>query len=137
MRNGLPMWFIYAINRRHLMRETFSERGDDEVNIRESIEERTALSERFGIRVLFRGLNKDQYLEMVRLLAKQAGLDSAPEALDKMRCSGSRGARQPYTPQRPAVHQISQRTLRFRRQKNTKGPAGRIPGAFVELTNEI
>ena len=76
---------IYATsNRRHLMRETFSERGDDEVNIRESIEERTALSERFGIRVLFRGLNKDQYLEMVRLLAKQAGLDSAPEALDKM-----------------------------------------------------
>lgn len=76
---------IYATsNRRHLMRETFSERGDDEVNIRESIEERTALSERFGIRVLFRGLNKNQYLDMVRLLAEQAGLDIEPEALNKM-----------------------------------------------------
>ena len=76
---------IYATsNRRHLMRETFSERGDDEVNIRESIEERTALSERFGIRVLFRGLNKNQYLDMVRLLAEQVGLDIEPEALNKM-----------------------------------------------------
>lgn len=76
---------IYATsNRRHLMRETFSERGDDEINLRESIEERTALSERFGIRVLFRGLNKNQYLEMVQALAKQAGISMETEALNKM-----------------------------------------------------
>lgn len=76
---------IYATsNRRHLMRETFSERGDDEINIRESIEERTALSERFGIRVLFRGLNKNQYLDMVRALAKQVGLEKDPEELNKL-----------------------------------------------------
>ena len=75
---------IYATsNRRHLMRETFSERGDDEVNIRESIEERTALAERFGIRVLFRGLNKSQYLDMVQILAKQVSLDMSAEELKK------------------------------------------------------
>lgn len=75
---------IYATsNRRHLMRETFSERGDDEVNIRESIEERTALSERFGIRVLFRNLNKNQYLDMVQALAAQAGLDVEAETLKR------------------------------------------------------
>ena len=75
---------IYATsNRRHLMRETFSERGDDEVNIRESIEERTALAERFGIRVLFRGLNKAQYLDMVQILAKQVSLDMSAEELKK------------------------------------------------------
>lgn len=76
---------IYATsNRRHLMRETFSERGDDEVNIRESIEERTALSERFGIRVLFRGLNKNQYLDLVRALAQQAGIRKDEEELNRM-----------------------------------------------------
>ena len=76
---------IYATsNRRHLMRETFSERGDDEVNIRESIEERTALSERFGIRVLFRGLNKNQYLDLVRALAQQAGIQKDEEELNRM-----------------------------------------------------
>lgn len=75
---------IYATsNRRHLMRETFSERGDDEVNIRESIEERTALSERFGIRVLFRGLNKAQYLDMVQMLARQVGIEMPAEELNK------------------------------------------------------
>lgn len=75
---------IYATsNRRHLMRATFSERGDDEVNIRESIEERTALSERFGIRVLFRGLNKAQYLDMVQMLARQVGIEMPAEELNK------------------------------------------------------
>ena len=75
---------IYATsNRRHLMRETFSERGDDEVNIRESIEERTALAERFGIRVLFRVLNKSQYLDMVQILAKQVSLDMSAEELKR------------------------------------------------------
>ena len=76
---------IYATsNRRHLMRETFSERGDDEINIRESIEERTALSERFGIRVLFRGLNKNQYLDMVQALAKQVGIEKEAEELNQL-----------------------------------------------------
>lgn len=76
---------IYATsNRRHLMRETFSERGEDEINIRESIEERTALAERFGIRVLFRGLNKAQYLDMVLTLAAQAGVDKSEEELKKL-----------------------------------------------------
>ncbi len=75
---------IYATsNRRHLMRETFSERGDDEINIRESIEERTALAERFGIRVLFRGLNKAQYLEMVQILAQQVSLEMSAEELKR------------------------------------------------------
>ena len=76
---------IYATsNRRHLMRETFSDRGDDEVHVRESIEERTALSERFGIRVLFRALNKNQYLDMVQALARQEGVDMETEALNKL-----------------------------------------------------
>lgn len=76
---------IYATsNRRHLLRETFSERGEDEINIRESIEERTALAERFGIRVLFRGLNKNQYLEMVQILAKQVELNIEIEELNRL-----------------------------------------------------
>jgi predicted AAA+ superfamily ATPase len=75
---------IYATsNRRHLMRETFSERGGDEVNLHETIQERTALSERFGIRVLFVGLNQDDYLALVEKLAAQAGIEKPREQLWK------------------------------------------------------
>ncbi|MEA4814487.1 MAG: ATP-binding protein [Oscillospiraceae bacterium] len=75
---------IYATsNRRHLMRETFSERGNDEVNLHETIQERTALSERFGIRVLFVGLNQDDYLALVENLAAQADVKMAKEQLWK------------------------------------------------------
>ncbi|MPN16947.1 hypothetical protein SDC9_164296 [bioreactor metagenome] len=65
------------------MRETFSERGNDEVNLHETIQERTALSERFGIRVLFVGLNQDDYLALVENLAAQADVKMAKEQLWK------------------------------------------------------
>ena len=42
---------VYATsNRRHLVRETFSDRQGDEINARETMQEKTSLSERFGLR---------------------------------------------------------------------------------------
>lgn len=63
---------IYATsNRRHLVKETFSERGDDDIHISETIQEQTSLSERFGLSVGFFKPNRDEYIEMVFELAKQ------------------------------------------------------------------
>lgn len=67
-----PNIVIYATsNRRHLVRKTFSERGDDEINRSETIQEQTSLSERFGLAVSFFRPNKDEYLDIVFDLAKQ------------------------------------------------------------------
>ena len=57
---------IYATsNRRHMVKESFSERSGDEVHVKETIEERTSLSERFGLRLAYLSLDKQKYTDMV------------------------------------------------------------------------
>ena len=66
---------IYATsNRRHLVRQTFSERAGEEVDTFETISEKTALAERFGLRIAYLTMNKVSYLALVEHLAKQAGI---------------------------------------------------------------
>ncbi|MBR0485100.1 MAG: ATP-binding protein [Oscillospiraceae bacterium] len=66
---------IYATsNRRHIVRETFSQRAGDEIHRNDTVQETISLSERFGIQILFDKPNKDLYLEIVRNLAEEAGL---------------------------------------------------------------
>ena len=73
---------IYATsNRRHLVRQTFSDRTGDEVDASETISEKTALAERFGLRIPYLSMNKKDYLALVDHLAGQAGLTLEPEAL--------------------------------------------------------
>lgn len=73
---------IYATsNRRHLVRETFSDRAGDEVDAAETIEEKTSLSERFGLRIPYSALNQEQYLALCYELADKAGIDLPREAL--------------------------------------------------------
>lgn len=59
-------------NRRHIVKETFSDREGDEVHRRDTVEEQTSLSARFGLTVLFMKPNKDLYVLIVRSLADQA-----------------------------------------------------------------
>jgi len=67
---------IYATsNRRHLVRQTFSERAGEEVDTFETISEKTALAERFGLRIPYLTMNKVGYLALVEHLAKQAGIE--------------------------------------------------------------
>ena len=67
---------IYATsNRRHLVRQTFSERAGEEVDTFETISEKTALAERFGLRIPYLTMNKAGYLALVEHLAKQAGIE--------------------------------------------------------------
>ena len=73
---------IYATsNRRHLVRQTFSERAGEEVDTFETIAEKTALAERFGLRIAYLTMNKVSYLTLVDHLAKQAGIDMDPALL--------------------------------------------------------
>lgn len=66
---------IYATsNRRHLVRQTFTDRAGDEVDTFETISEKTALAERFGLRIPYLTMNKAGYLALVDHLAGQAGI---------------------------------------------------------------
>ncbi len=73
---------IYATsNRRHMVRETFSAREGDEVHRNDTMQEMLSLSERFGLKVVFRKPDKKLYLSVVRDLAKQYALDIGEEEL--------------------------------------------------------
>lgn len=82
---------IYATsNRRHLIKEYFSERAgmlsDDpgeEVRAHDSREEKLSLSDRFGISVVFSSPDQSKYLEIVDGLADQRGIKADKETLHK------------------------------------------------------
>ena len=68
-------------NRRHLVRQTFADRAGDEVDTFETISEKTALAERFGLRIPYLTMNKTDYLALVDHLAARAGLDIPADRL--------------------------------------------------------
>ncbi len=75
---------IYATsNRRLLMRQTFAERSGDDVDRKETIAEKTALSYRFGLRIPFLGLQKGEYLTLVEKIARQEGVSLDGETLQQ------------------------------------------------------
>lgn len=66
---------IYATsNRRHLVKESFSDRDGDDIHRTDTIAELLSLSERFGLTILFSKPGKNLYLEIVRSLAQKSGL---------------------------------------------------------------
>jgi predicted AAA+ superfamily ATPase len=87
---------IYATsNRRHLVKETFSDREGDDVHRNDTIQEIISLSERFGIHVTFQKPNRQTYLDIVRHLADGYGLQYDPIrlALEAERFALDRGGR--------------------------------------------
>lgn len=73
---------IYATsNRRHLVRQSFSDRAGDEVDAFETISEKTALAERFGLRIPYLTMSKADYLALVDHLAKLAGIEKEEDLL--------------------------------------------------------
>lgn len=75
-----PNVAIYATsNRRHLVRETFSERDGDDVHRQDTLQEIASLSERFGLSVLFGRPDKALYLTIVQSLALRAGIPAPPD----------------------------------------------------------
>ncbi|MBE6538689.1 MAG: ATP-binding protein [Ruminococcaceae bacterium] len=71
---------IYATsNRRHIIKESFSDRGGDDVHRNDTIQETLSLSERFGLTVLFAKPEKKLYLEIIHELAERNGIPVTAE----------------------------------------------------------
>lgn len=89
---------IYATsNRRHLVRETFSDREGDELHRGDSIQESLSLSDRFGLSINFTLPGKEQFLQIVHRLAEQRKLAIDLETLDNgaEKWAITRGGRSP------------------------------------------
>lgn len=73
---------IYATsNRRHLVKENFSDRNGDDVHRNDTVQQLISLSERFGLKISFSKPSKEEYLNIVSGIAKQSGLDIPEEKL--------------------------------------------------------
>lgn len=74
---------IYATsNRRHLVKEKFSDREGDDVHFNDTVQEIISLSERFGIQITFNRPDKKTYLDIVRHLAELKGIECEPAKLE-------------------------------------------------------
>ena len=74
---------IYATsNRRHIIKEKFSDREGDDIHRNDTMQELASLSERFGIHVTFSKPNKDTFLHIVRHLAEENGIDMPTQELE-------------------------------------------------------
>ncbi|MBR5485349.1 MAG: ATP-binding protein [Oscillospiraceae bacterium] len=66
---------IYATsNRRHLVKETFSDRAGDELHLADTLEEVSSLSARFGLTITFSKPDKDLYHSILEHLAQEYNL---------------------------------------------------------------
>lgn len=74
---------IYATsNRRHLVKEKFSDREGDDIHRNDTMQEIISLSERFGIHITFQRPDKKTYLNIVHALAAENGITIPEEELD-------------------------------------------------------
>lgn len=105
---------IYATsNRRHLVRETFSDRDGDDVHRGDTIQESLSLADRFGLAINFSLPDKARFLEIVRQLARQRALGDYIDELElgAERWATERGGRSP----RCARQYIADSEARIRR----------------------
>lgn len=75
---------IYATsNRRHLIREKFSDKKelDDELHQNDTVQEKLSLVARFGVTIYFGSPDKKEFQKIVRLLAQKHQVDIPPERL--------------------------------------------------------
>lgn len=74
---------VYATsNRRHLIKETLSDREGDDIHFFDTMQELMSLSARFGLTITFTKPDKDKFLAIVHELAKQHGVTLEEEKLD-------------------------------------------------------
>lgn len=74
---------IYATsNRRHLVKESFSDRSGDDIHRNDSMQETLSLSARFGLRVNFGRPDKKSYIAIARELAGSSGIDISDAELE-------------------------------------------------------
>ena len=86
-----PNVLIYATsNRRHLIKERFSDRFDplgdssDEIHKNDGVQEKLSLADRFGITVIFAAPDQERFLEIVNSIAEQRSIGMKGKDLDRM-----------------------------------------------------
>lgn len=87
---------IYATsNRRQLVKRSFSDQTD--MSETETVQEKTSLSDRFGLRLPYFSLNQPEYLSMVEALAGQLGVRAHGDQLRKaaLQWAMTQGSRTP------------------------------------------
>ncbi|MGN0350469.1 MAG: ATP-binding protein [Roseburia sp.] len=75
---------IYATsNRRHLIRETFSDKEEirEDMHTSDTVQEKLSLYARFGVSIYFGAPNKMEFQEIVRVLAEKYGIKMEEEQL--------------------------------------------------------
>lgn len=73
---------IYATsNRRHLVKESLSDRDGDDLHLQDTIQELTSLSARFGLQITFLQPDKTLFSDIVCDLAKKYGIKMPPDEL--------------------------------------------------------
>lgn len=74
---------VYATsNRRHIIKEKFSDRDGDDIHRNDTMQELVSLSDRFGIHIHFSKPNKETFLRIVHHLAEENGVDMPQEEID-------------------------------------------------------
>ena len=72
-------------NRRHLVREVWSDRGDVEhngdIHRSDTVEEKLSLASRFGLQIFYPAPTFEEYQQIVSALSEKAGTDLPPEQL--------------------------------------------------------
>ena len=77
-------------NRRHIVARSMAEQ-DDPIHIRDVVDDRLALADRFGMSLGFHKCSQDDYLAMVAGYAAHLGVEHSPQ--DALTWSTQRGAR--------------------------------------------
>ncbi len=80
---GSNAMIVATSNRRHIVKENFSDR-ENSVHPADSLEEELSLSDRFGLTVMFSSTDKNSYLSIVRQLAADAGLNTPAQTLESL-----------------------------------------------------
>jgi len=83
VRSEPPNTAIYVTsNRRNIIREIWFEReGSDDVHLKDTLQEKKSLSDRFGLMITYRSPNKEEYIEIVKGLAEKEGLKADKELI--------------------------------------------------------
>ncbi len=105
---------LYATsNRRHLIRESFSDRQGDDIHVRDTLETITSLSDRFGLEITFSVPDKDEYLYIVGELAQSYNLDISQDKLNMLaeRFALRRNGRSPRTAQQFIRYMLTQENI--------------------------
>ena len=75
---------IYATsNRRHLVKESFSERQSDDVHAADTMQEKLSLADRFGITVTFSAPDQRLYFSIIEAMAADRGISVPKEELQR------------------------------------------------------